>query len=79
VENVTGQLSPIGRENPVPAKFVLKKTANGQFHFMLLATNGRVVASSEMYKTKAAALNGIESIRKNAGGAVFEDKSSSKG
>jgi uncharacterized protein YegP (UPF0339 family) len=63
----------------VPAKFVLKKTANGQFHFMLLATNGRVVASSEMYKTKAAALNGIESIRKNAGGAVFEDKSSSKG
>ncbi|HEX2307310.1 MAG TPA: YegP family protein [Jatrophihabitantaceae bacterium] len=62
----------------MPAKFVLKKTANGQFHFMLLATNGRVVASSEMYKTKAAALNGIESIRKNAGGAVFEDKSSSK-
>jgi uncharacterized protein len=63
----------------VPAKFVLKKVTNGQFHFTLLASNGRVVASSEMYKTKAAALNGIESIRKNAGGAAFEDKSSSKG
>ena len=62
----------------MPAKFVLKKTASGQFHVTLLATNGRVVASSDMYKTKAAALNGIESIRKNAGSAVFEDKSSSK-
>ena len=62
----------------MPAKFVLKKTASGQFHFTLLATNGRVVASRDMYKTKAAALNGIESIRKNAGSAVFEDKSSSK-
>ena len=62
----------------MPAKFVLKKTASGQFHFTLLATNGRVVASSDMYKTKAAALSGIESIRKNAGSAVFEDKSSSK-
>ena len=62
----------------MPAKFVLKKTASGQFQFTLLATNGRVVASSEMYKTKAAALNGIESVRKNAGGAVFEDKSSPK-
>ena len=38
------------------AKFVLKKTDSGQFHFNLLATNGRVIATSEFYKTKAAAL-----------------------
>ena len=52
-------------------KFVLKKsTANGQWHFSLLSSNGRVVARSEMYKTKAAALNGIESVRKNAASAA---------
>jgi uncharacterized protein YegP (UPF0339 family) len=55
------------------AKFVLTKNASGQFHFNLLATNGRVIASSESYKTRAAALNGIESIGKNAAGAALED------
>jgi uncharacterized protein YegP (UPF0339 family) len=33
------------------AKFVLTKNASGQFHFNLLATNGRVIASSESYRT----------------------------
>ena len=58
------------------AKFVLKKTDSGQFHFNLLATNGRVIATSESYKTKAAALNGIESIKKNAPVASTDDQTS---
>ena len=58
------------------AKFVLKKTDSGQFHFNLLATNGRVIATSDSYKTKAAALNGIESIKKNAPGASTDDQTS---
>lgn len=58
------------------AKFVLKKTTAGQFHFNLLATNGRVIATSESYKTKAAAMNGIESIKKNAPNAVTDDQTS---
>lgn len=58
----------------MPAKFVLTKNPRGQFHFNLLASNGRVIASSESYNTRAAALNGIESIRKNAGGATLDDQ-----
>ncbi len=58
------------------AKFVLKKTDSGQFRFNLLATNGRVIATSESYKTKAAALNGIESIKKNAPVASTDDQTS---
>ena len=56
------------------AKFVLTKTASGQFHFNLLASNGQVIATSESYKTKAAALNGIESVKKNAPAAVTDDR-----
>ena len=56
------------------AKFVLTKNAGGKFHFNLLASNGRVIASSEVYNTRAAALNGIESIRKNAAGATVDDQ-----
>ncbi len=57
------------------AKFELKKSKSGQYHFSLKASNGQVVASSEMYKSKASALNGIESVRTNAKGAVLDDQS----
>jgi len=59
----------------VPAKFVLKKDRAGKFRFNLLATNGQVIAASEAYNTKAAALNGINSVRKNAAGATLDDQS----
>ncbi len=47
------------------AKYELKKTRNDKFVFNLLAANGQVVLTSEMYESKASALNGIESVRKN--------------
>ena len=58
----------------MPAKFVLTRTATGQFRFDLRSSNGRVLASGETYKTKAAALNGIKSIRKSAADASFDDQ-----
>lgn len=57
------------------AKFELKKAKNGQFHFNLKAGNGQIIATSEMYTSKAAALNGIESIKKNAPIAPVDDLS----
>lgn len=61
-------------------KFELKTSANGKFHFNLKAGNGQIILSSEMYETKAAALNGIESIKKNAGnGDRFERRETAKG
>ena len=54
-------------------KFRLKKGSNGQFHFNLEASNGQVILSSEHYKAKDSALNGIESVRRNAARAgAFE-------
>lgn len=47
-------------------KFELLKSNNGQFHFRLKAGNGEIILASEMYTTHAAAINGIESVRKNA-------------
>ena len=55
-------------------KFVLKQTKSGKFHFNLLAGNGQVIASSEMYESKRAALNGIESVKKNAPDANTDDQ-----
>ena len=47
-------------------KFVLKKSSDGQFRFVLKAGNGETILTSELYKAKTSALNGIESVRKNA-------------
>ena len=44
---------------------VIKKSA-GQYHFVLKAGNGEIIATSERYTTKAAAKNGIESVKTNA-------------
>ena len=44
------------------AKFVVKETATG-FTFALKASNGETIATSEVYSTKAACLNGIESVK----------------
>ena len=47
-------------------KFELKKSKNDKYFFSLLAGNGQTILGSEMYETKASALNGIESVKKNA-------------
>ena len=47
-------------------KFELKTAKSGQFHWNLLAGNGQIIFSSEMYESKGSAINGIESVKKNA-------------
>lgn len=61
-------------------KFELKVANNGKYHFNLKAGNGQIILSSEMYESKAAAENGIASVKKNAGDdARYERKESSNG
>ncbi len=59
-------------------KFVLTKNAKGQYHFSLKAGNGETIAQSEMYNRKAAAKNGIESVKTNAAGATIDDQTGEK-
>jgi len=56
-------------------KFEIIKGRNGQYYFRLKADNGEIIAQSEGYTRKAAAQNGIESVKKNAPGAAVEDLS----
>ena len=54
-------------------KFVIKTVASG-IKFDLKAGNGEVIATSEVYTSKNACENGIESVRKNAPVAAIEDQ-----
>ncbi len=55
------------------SKFVIRQAASG-VKFDLLATNGQVVLSSEVYTSRAAAVKGIASIRLNAPTANVENQ-----
>jgi hypothetical protein len=61
----------------VAAKFVLTKGSTGKYRFNLVAPNGQVIASSESYESKDGALNGIESVKRNAAGAEVDDQTQS--
>ena len=47
-------------------KFELFRDKAGEFRFRLRATNGKIIAVSEGYVTKAACENGIDSVKANA-------------
>ena len=48
------------------AKFEITTRKNGEFQFNLKAGNGQTILSSEGYSSKAACMNGVESVRKNS-------------
>ena len=56
------------------SKFVIRTVASG-VKFDLKATNGQVIASSEIYDTMAACVKGVASVKKNAPVAAVEDRS----
>ena len=62
------------------AKFEIKKSDNGKYHFNLKAGNGEPILSSQMYVEKSGAHNGIESVKKNApDDARYERKTAKDG
>ena len=54
-------------------KFVLSEAKTG-FKFNLVAGNGEVIASSQVYKSKATAKNGIASVVANSAVAALENQ-----
>lgn len=48
------------------ATFQLFRDTRGDFRYRLRADNGETILASEAYTTKASALNGVESVRRNA-------------
>lgn len=62
----TGTGPAHGGEAAMAGKFELWIDKGGEYRFTLKAANGQVIATSEGYSSKAAALNGIASVKTNA-------------
>jgi len=52
--------------------FEIYVDSKGKFRFRMKAANGQTIAVSQAYKKKESCLKGIESVKKNADGAVKE-------
>jgi len=62
------------------AIFDLSKSKNDKFYFNLKSGNGEIILTSEMYEAKASAIQGIESVKANAGkDAQYDRKTSTSG
>jgi uncharacterized protein YegP (UPF0339 family) len=62
------------------AKFEIKQSESGKYHFNLKAGNGEPILSSQMYADKNGAKNGVESVKKNAADdGRFERKTAKDG
>ena len=60
--------------------FELSKSSDGQFRFVLKASNAETILTSELYKAKASADNGIASIQANcANDGRYERKTAPNG
>ena len=60
--------------------FELSNSSDGQFRFVLKAGNGEIILTSELYKTKVSAENGMASVQKNsAEDTRYEKKEASNG
>ena len=55
------------------SKFLVKKTNTG-YNFLLIATNGQPVGSSQVYKALKSALVGVESVKTVSAVAEIEDQ-----
>ena len=58
----------------MPGKFVLTKSKNGEYRWVLKAANGETIATSEGYASKSGDKNGIDSVKKNAADASTDDQ-----
>jgi uncharacterized protein YegP (UPF0339 family) len=60
----------VRKNSQVEARFETKAAADGRSYFVLKATNGQVIGTSQMYKSESGCANGIKSVAKNAADAA---------
>ncbi len=67
-------IESVRKNAPDDARYERKESSNGKPFFNLLAANGQVIGTSEMYESVASREKGIESVKGNAPDATVVDE-----
>jgi uncharacterized protein YegP (UPF0339 family) len=57
----------------IDSRYEKKTSSSGKYYFVLKASNGQVIGTSEIYETTSGRDNGIEVVKREAPGARTED------
>ncbi|HML66126.1 MAG TPA: YegP family protein [Dysgonomonas sp.] len=71
--NCTKGIESVRKNSMVATRFEQKYSTNNKYYFNLKASNGQIIGTSQMYKSSASCMNGIESVKKNAPSAEITD------
>ena len=66
-------IESVRKNAAVAANFEKKPSSDGKTYFVLKASNGQVIGTSQRYASEAGCDNGIESVQHHAPDAVVED------
>lgn len=71
-ENCANGIASVRKNATDDSRFDRKVSKDGHHYFNLMASNGQVIGSSEMYNSASAMENGIASVANNAPDAGVE-------
>lgn len=57
---------------PIDSRYDKRTASNGQYYFVLKASNGEIIGTSEMYVSQSGRDNGIQSVKTNAPSAPIK-------
>ena len=66
-------IASVRKNAPLDERYKRLVAKNGEYYFVLMAANHKIIGVSETYKTKASREKGIEAVKREAPIAVIED------
>lgn len=72
-QNCLNGIDSVKRNSPLDERYERKTAVNGQYYFVLKASNGEPIGVSETYTTTSARENGVEAVKSTAPTASIED------
>lgn len=72
-QNCLKGIASVKTNAPYDSRYDRRTASNGQFYFVLKASNGEIIGVSETYTTTYARENGINSVKSTAPSAPIED------
>jgi uncharacterized protein len=68
-------IASVRSNGPLDARYERKLSAKGEPYFLLKASNGQIIGTSEMYGSEASRDNGVQSVVTNSPSIIVKDLS----
>lgn len=74
-QGCTAGIASVKTNAPIDSRYERRTSKNNEPYFVLKASNGEIIGTSEMYSSAAARDNGIAAVKRDAPGAEVVDLS----